>query len=627
MNRFVLFLVVGCAINLVAVPGRADKPTTVPHWNVDDVKPGMSGHGVTVLKGTKTERFAFTVLGIVKNYNPGQDVVLVRLGGLGLENTGVISGMSGSPVYVGDKLLGAIAYTWPFNTEPVGGVTPFAQMVEYALPRKRAGGIAQVAEFTLDGPVLAAEREPIDAGSLALPEALAIEVGTPRLVRIQTPIVTSGLSPAAREELNRLLEPTGIFAAEGGAATAKVLQENSATRFEPGSAMAVGLVTGDVSMAAIGTVTAVDGERIYGFGHPFFGNGPCEMPLLSAFIHAVIPRQTISAKMGSPLLAAGTIDVDSSTCVAGRLGKAPDLVPVAVRFRNQSSSFDRTFRCQIIRDQTMLGPLAMTALASFGTLEGQTPNEFAARVTSAVEFEGYPPLVLENLYSGPQFVGGRGLLRAFVPISNLLTILSSNAFHRPRIVRVECSTDLVEQRRSAEIVGAVVKTPVLEPGETLVVEAIVRQHQLESNFGPAGDQKVRIPIQLKLPDSMRPGRYTATIGDAMSDFRNELIVRRHLAAPTTFAQLYELLKLQSKLRYTDIVLRINGTEPGLAIDGSELSGLPAVASEILARDTTRSVTPVVGSTSARSRSDWAIDGAQTVQFEIVKQRDFYEFSK
>jgi hypothetical protein len=604
----------------------ADPPAPIRYWNVDDIRPGMTGHGLTVLKGTKPERFEAAVLGVIKNFNPGQDLVLARLSGAGLEATGVISGMSGSPVYIAGKLVGAIAYTWPFNTEPIAGITPFAQMMDYSLPRKSPGSVVTSTNFMLDGAVLIGSRSAESlAGEYELAVVVAAQAGVGRLARLQTPVIAAGLSAAARDELNRLFGPMGLFVVEGGAASAKVLHENSAPRLEPGGAMAVGMVTGDVSMTAIGTITAVDSERIYGFGHPFFGAGACEMPLLTAFIHAVVPKQTISSKMGSALVPVGRIDTDVSTCVAGRVGKSADLVPVTMRFRNRASSFDRTFRCEIIRDQTMLGPLAMSALASCGTLEGQAPIEMTARMTTCVEFEGFAPLIFDDVLSGSQYSGSRGLIRMYGPIANLLTILSSNPWHRPRIVRVECATEVSDQRRSAEIVGALAHRTTLEPGDTLHVDVLLRPYAVR---GVASvESLVRAPLKLRVPESMRPGKYVAMIGDGMNDFRNELANRRHLGTPTNFAQLYEFLKMQLALRHTEIVVRVNVNEPGVAIDGAELPNLPTVTAELLGRDTARRVTPVGASLVARAPTDWTVEGVFTLEFEVVKQREFYEFAK
>ncbi|MFO0945971.1 MAG: SpoIVB peptidase S55 domain-containing protein [Planctomycetota bacterium] len=342
----------------LALSVRAEKAEPV-YWNVDDVKPGMTGYGITVLKGTQTERFLVEVIGVLKSYSPGRDMILVRVAGLGLEKTGVMSGMSGSPVYVNEKLLGAIAFTWPFGKEPIGGITPFSQMIEYSKQvTSKEQWISDHREYLLDRPYLvAADHESGTQASISIPASSSIpQAWGGQMVRLQTPLATSSMSTAAMEELTRVLGPMGMVPVQGGAASEHILAEHMNAKIEPGGAMAVGLVTGDVSMSAIGTVTAVTGDRVHGFGHPFFGSGICEFPLQTAYIHTVIPRQTVSSKMGSAISTVGKVDADVSTCVAGWLGKSADMVPLTVHVQSNISSLDKVFKCQVVRDRLLLPP-------------------------------------------------------------------------------------------------------------------------------------------------------------------------------------------------------------------------------------------------------------------------------
>lgn len=596
------------------------------YWKVDDVRPGMTGYGMTVVKGTQPERFNAEVLGIIKAFSPGQDLVIVRLAGLGLEKTGVISGMSGSPVYLDGKLLGAVAYTWSFGTEPIGGVTLFSQMVDYTNPKKRDVNVArsEIENYLLDGPV------PVLSGGCtpAAFDATGISAvaGGGSLVPIASPVVATGLSEAVREALAPHLAQNGMFLVQGGAAGKSVAEQHAQAKIVPGGAMAVGMVTGDVTMTAIGTVTAVVGNRVWGFGHPFSGGGDCEMPLLTAYIHAVVPRQTISSKLGSPLTCAGMIDADASTAVAGWLGKRADMIPVSMRFYNRAwKSEERNFECQVIRDRSMVGPLAMSALASCGTLEGQAPLDLAARLSATVELEGCAPLVIDDFVSGPQFGGSRGLLRLYSPLANLLSILSNNNVHRPRILRLRCTTELDDRQRGAEIYQARVEPRELEAGQTLKVYVALKPHQPAGKTGPVALEEVA--VNLPLPANLKPGRYSAMIGDSLSDLRNELRARPHLATPTDFNQLYDFLKLQLAMRQTDLVVRLNLPEIGVAVDGGELPGIPGGIADTLARDGTRRVLPVAASLVQKQKTDWALEGMQTVSFEVVERRGFYSFDK
>jgi hypothetical protein len=297
-----------------------------------------------------------------------------------------------------------------------------------------------------------------------------------------------------------------------------------------------------------------------------------------------------------------------------------------MRYYNRAwQSEERNFECQVIRDRSMVGPLAMSALASCGTLEGQAPLDLTARLSAIVELEGYAPLVIDDLVSGPQFGGSRGLLRLYSPLANLLSILANNNVHRPRITRLRCTTELEGRQRGAEIYQARVEPREPVPGQTLKVHVALKPHQPADKAGPVALQEV--VVNLPLPAHLKPGRYTAMVSDSLSDLRNELRARPHLATPTDFGQLYDFLKLQLAMRQTDLVVRVGLPEMGVAVDGGELPGLPGGIVDTLARDPSRRVLPVAASLVQRQKTEWALEGMQAVPFEVVERRGFYSFDK
>lgn len=612
---------------LTLVFGVGASAAPAGHWNVDELRPGMSGYGLTVLKGTRAERFTVEILGVVKNVTPARDIVLCRVGGLGLEKTGVLSGMSGSPVYVDDKLVGAIAFTWAFGKEPIGGITPYSQMLEYSRPTRPSGpGIAEIS-YLLDRPLPA-----LGVGSRSESALVAWRGETASLVPIGVPVAVTGLSPYATEELGRLMAPVGMAPVlAAGPAKSGGARGGQHVRFEPGGAMAVALATGDVSLSAIGTVTAISGKRVYGFGHPFLSLGKCELPLWTAQIHAVIPRQSVGFKFGSPLEFAGRLDCDASTCVAGMLGESVEMLPVSVQVRSDVTGRNRAFECKVARERSMLGMLAFTILGSCADLDGGPPLDSTTKIKARIEVEGYPPLVLEDTFSGAGFAGQQGLFRAFLPIGNLLIALSNNPFERPKIKSLSCRTEMLDGRRSARLHRAEAEHEALEPGETLRVRAYLEPYRGGEPFlaeprpaaaAEAGPLRV-VELGLKLPESMAPGKYTATIGDAGMDLRAELTNRPHLLAPKDFRELYEFLSLQLSGKRTELTLRVDGSGDGVAIDGVELPSLPGGVADLLASDRGAVVSPLRTSLVARVPTDWCVEGATQVRFEVVKEKKFF----
>ena len=388
--------------------------------------------------------------------------------------------------------------------------------------------------------------------------------------------------------------------------------------------MAVGLVTGDVSMTAIGTVTAALGDRVYGFGHPFFQLGECEFPLLSAYVHA--GDSTLDGQLESGLgtsTPVGKIDADVSTCVAGWLNRSADTIPLTIRLRSGHSALDQTFRCHIVRERTLLGPLTMSTLGSCATLEGDAPDDLTVKFSAKVELDGYPPLQIEDVFSGARYSGTRGLLAVYSPLANLLTALSNNPFRQIHVTSISSNSELINRRSSADVIAAWAVHPVLEAGETLEVIARLQPYQRGQGSEPQAAKVVERRMSLQLPNDLPPGKYSARIGDAPTDFRAVLSDRPHLQQPRDFQQLYRFLAAQLDLRRTDLVLRFTPPALGVAVNGTELPNLPAGIVDILSRDDSRKVTPLKSSVVARLATEWAIEDSQRVQFEVVKEKRFF----
>src|SRR5262249_9755821 len=153
------------------------------------------------------------------------------------------------------------------------------------------------------------------------------------------------------------LHGTGMVPMIGGAVTAKVAEHEKNVAIEPGAALTVALITGDFDISGIGTVTHVEGKRVYGWGHPFFGVGTCDFPLMTGYVHTIYPRQSISFKMGSPLRTVGVINADVSTCIAGWLGREPDMLPVSMTVRRDPGQRSKSFHVKMVRQRAMLSSL------------------------------------------------------------------------------------------------------------------------------------------------------------------------------------------------------------------------------------------------------------------------------
>src|SRR5262245_22555043 len=369
--KFRAIFSLAAAILAVGTLAAAPKDTTL-FLSTAEIRPGMVGVGRTVFSGEAIEEFKVNILGVLHNIiGPGRDLILAKLEGGPLATTGVIAGMSGSPVFVDGKLIGAVSYSLgSFPKEPFAGITPIEEMtsaVNAVGPRTNARDLALAWPAT-STEVFAtlhrlAERAvsplrslPRDADVFG-PAALADLV--PSLRPIGAAMVMSGFEPGVDAELRQALSfSTGSADLSRSAASARAGQPRAATAVEPlrpGDPVGVTLIRGDLEMGATGTVTHVDGPRVYAFGHPFLNLGPTEFAMTQAHVYAVLPSLDSSLKIATLGPVIGTMSQDRSTAIGGVLGPGPREVAMKVTLSSEHSQ-DRVFSFNVLRDQ-LLTPL------------------------------------------------------------------------------------------------------------------------------------------------------------------------------------------------------------------------------------------------------------------------------
>src|SRR5689334_23046246 len=331
MNRFAPIL---SALLIALLAGiamaQAPQPKAPALFPLEDLRPGMKGTARTVFSGTEPEDFGVEILGVLPGFpGPRQSAIIARLSGSNVEKTGVFAGMSGSPVYIDGKLVGAIAFSFPFSKEPIAGITPIKHMIdlfnkgsENIKPKEPGGGSFSRLAGTnwtpnLPKPAVGSVSllAPVSAGSPLMP--LPAQQMTP----IATPLVFSAISQesltafAPQLAANGLLPVSGV----GGSAAITPLAEVNGNTFPAGSTISVQLVRGDYSLAAAGTVTLRDNDRIYAFGHPFLSLGASDMPMTESSVVTVIPNMNNSFKLSVPGKMVGSISQDRASGIYGLL--------------------------------------------------------------------------------------------------------------------------------------------------------------------------------------------------------------------------------------------------------------------------------------------------------------------
>jgi hypothetical protein len=602
----------------LVTPRLKAAPKAETYWQVDDVRPGMKGKGRTVMKGTRIEEFDAEVLGVLKNTSPGRDLILCRLSGLNLEKTGVIAGMSGSPVYMGGKLLGAVAYAWPYGKEPIAGVTPFCQMHGFVASFERRDLVkkARRKRMTL--------RKPVRVGGLNY-QTVTVSQGfdDPRptagdglwLVPLRTPLSASGFTAHSLRLLGERLGPTGFVPVQGGGTTAKIAAEEKETTLRPGGSLAVAMVTGDFDVSGIGTVTHIEGERVYGWGHPFFSAGRCEMPLMTGYIHTIYPRQSVSFKMGSPLKTVGIINADVSTCIAGWLNRKPDMVPVRTTVVREEDLTSKTFNVRVVRQPAMISSLVFSVLTNSVDMEGDLPEELTADMKASIEVEGHDPIIIQDTYSGASYAGGRAPRTMYSQVTNIINLLTYNPYKPVRIKRIQCETHIHDGRRSADIEAVELASEKYAPGETLKATAFIR---------PYKGLMQRVPVSLQLPADLPEGRYTAVVCDDLYNARQRFRTDPTLSNPQNLQQVFRALKVHTSARRTNLVLRVATNDDGVVLDGKALPDLPPSMVQILG-NTRKTGSQHLGSALvSRKATSWVLQGAESVRFTVTKNKKVRE---
>ena len=425
-------------------------PAATTSFPVDELKPGMVGIGRTVFQGDRLEEFKVHILGVMRNIiGPRRNLILAKLEGGPLADTGVIAGMSGSPVYIDGRLLGAVSYSLgQFSKEPIAGITPIDEMVEataQAAPRRPAARVALQMPLSPENMrdslrqafawMRPFAENPNDVQVFG--NGFDASVGT-MLRPIATPLTIGGFDASVIDPVVSAFREQGflpMMAAAGG-------QEQTATSnqpLRPGDPVGVALVTGDVEFGATGTVTEVDGNRVYAFGHPFYGLGPTQFPMTRAYVHTILPSLFSSSKLASTGEIIGTVQQDRATAIAGTLGTGPSLIPINIKLTSDRGT-TKTFKMSVVNDQLFTPLLAYVSILN--TLSSYERQNGAASyvVRGSATVKKYGKVDFEDL-----FTGDTPSIGAATYVVGPINFLLRNAFEDVDIEGLSLEIDASEQ--------------------------------------------------------------------------------------------------------------------------------------------------------------------------------------
>jgi len=524
MRKVVLPLVVlSCFFTLLAnaaeTPGaRAPKTTeTIP---VSQIHTGMRGVAYTVFQGTTPEPMDVEVLGVLKNMNgPKGDIILIRLHGPKVEYTGVVAGMSGSPVYFDGKLAGALAFRiGEFSKEPIAGVTPIADMLEINAFDKSPGGAPSDASVGIG-------KAATKTSGPGEPSSLPVQSYANYLKPIEAPLVFNGFSEETVKLFASQFASAGIVPVMGAGSVSDAKQPEP---LEPGSAISAILVRGDMDIAATCTITYLDPQRLLACGHPLLQFGSVDLPMNKADVLATLPSPLNAFKIVNTTEPVGAFVQDRHTGIMGILDKQPDMIPVTLSIKNGDATKEIHYE---VLNNARLSPVAMMATV-FNALHGINDygEETTYRLKGVISVKGYPDVKLQNMFA-PTDSGQPAAFLAALSLGDRFGRIYDNPFDVPAVKAVNLDFDLVKQRRWARLESARADLTEARPGDEITVETVLAPYR--------GDRVVR-QIAIKIPTSASKGplRILVSDGDTLDRMRRGMpMMARKLDLASTIALL------------------------------------------------------------------------------------------
>lgn len=554
-----------------------------------DVRAGQHAIGKTVFQGNKVSEFQVDILGVLENVGPRQSIILARLSGGPLAETGVMQGMSGSPVYIDGRLVGAVALGFNFSKEPIAGIRPIEEMLAVGdPPAKQPAG---------KGPEHAPVRKAaFNSNSL-----------TSQLIDIATPVSFSGFTAGTLDQFAPQLRKLGLEPRQGVSSGGKLPSKlGSPASLQPGDMIAVELLSGDMSIGAEGTVTAVDGKRIYAFGHQFMSVGRTELPFARAEVLALLPNLSSSFKISSPLEWMGAITQDRSTSIYGELGRKADTIPFAITVKDGRRP-PLSYHMQMIQDRVLSPYIVQTAVYSAMDATERTLGLGSFSLRGGVEFtDGAPPLKLDNTYAGDFNVP----LQASTGVASPLASILGAGFDALKIKSINLEIDASERKRFLQVDQVSASPRKVHPGDSVDVAV---------TFTGENGLVVQKSVHYRVPVGAPAGVLSFSVSDG--SLTNALDYQQLATeAPKSPTQLITFL---NDLRpNTNAYVRIWRTDPAFQVQGQDLPDPPPSVGLILAKAQAAQGAWVPRGSKIDEleipTGDVVVSGSKTAQVEVIE---------
>jgi hypothetical protein len=577
MNRWCL----GAVLALL-LPSAGNVWSQTEFYRIEDLRPGMKGIGKTCYLGSEPQDFQVEILGVMRHVNPGGDAVLARFSGGPLADTGVFEGMSGSPVYIDGKLLGAVAFSFPFAKESIGGITPIAQMVDAFVegPQTDLPGIgilkkSMLWKYVPPGPEVLglAPAVPITASETRLQPSLAALTGT-SMLPISTPLSLAGFGSSTLRLFAPEFRALGFSILQGSGATtgagqsAKPTPDADNSPLEPGSNLVIPLVHGDLDVSAGGTVTYIDGKKLYAFGHQLFNLGFSQLPMFKGKVLTVFPSLLTSFKILETTEPIGTLRQDREMGIYGLLGETPAMIPMHIRMVT-SRGIKKVWNFDLAQDR-FLTPLLIN-LTIFETINSaeRAMGASTIKLKGKINVAGEKPILIENSFSSDSNSPANAAISIAAPVNFLM----ASGYKNLKFEDIDLDISAVEDNRTVVLDTLRLDKTELKAGEFVNIDFFYRAINGEMT-------KDSYPV--RIPPEITPGPLSMLVADGSTMMELDAQEQGGDFIPRDLAQ---VIRFINNMHSNDrLYLRLFRRQAGAVVDGEGFPGLPPSILSILRSD-------------------------------------------
>ena len=526
---------------------------------LNQVKPGMKGTGRSVFLKDKIEEFEVEVLGVLKDYNPKSSLILAKLSSPIVDSTGISEGMSGSPVYIEGKLIGAVAYGFAFAKEAIAGITPIEEMLEVAAKEEVKSSTTGSNKIPFQNRLSLDELFEINKDVFKRNSKFVFDGRN--LSQMNIPLVFSGFSPRGFEYAADVFSRMGFNPVQSGSSI-QSFEEIKVPDFSirPGDPVGCQLISGDLNMSAIGTVTYVDEDKILAFGHPLYGLGSVEYSMVKAQVITVVPNLSTSFKISTTGAQIGTFFQDRPSGMFGKVGNFPNMIPVNIKMLNSTGDI-KEFKLSVVNDKILTPFLVNVAASNVIAAEERALGDLSIEFSGDIYLENGMNVHLEDLFSG-------NFDASIVEISNLLTavvfFLVNNEFRDLNIHKIDLLVHAEAEPKFTYLEKVWLDKYDASPGEQIQIELYTRNFR-----GETIAQKGAF-ITPHLPSG---SEFYVVVADSESMRQLEASqYRMQTFVPRSLNQLLRILNNQRK--NNRIYVKIIASKPGLFLKGEEMPNLP-----------------------------------------------------